>query len=225
MPMIDAPCDGCPQVRLQNHMQRARVRRKWWQTSSQQIMGGCEEKTGASVFGVVQQFRLADVHLREDNAQVLFRVGKQRDGYFTNKGILQKANHAMDILDKDYPDDEHVFFYDNAKTHTARRPDALSARNMPVKPPKSSATNFLCAIKTPDGITHKILMQDGRFLDGMPQSFYFPEGHPQAGLFKGMRCIIQEHISAGADLPDPTKLLAQCRKFKCLPGATKCCGC
>jgi hypothetical protein len=66
-------------------------------------------------------------------------------------------------------------------------------------------------------------MQDGQFLDGTSQSFYFPDSHPQAGLFKGMRHIIQERISHGANLPDPTKLLAQCREFKCLPGATECC--
>ena len=28
---------------------------------------------------------------------------------------------------KAYPDEEHVFFYNNAKTHTACWPDALSA--------------------------------------------------------------------------------------------------
>jgi len=155
----------------------------------------------------------------------MFKAGKNRDGYFTNDEILEQANQAMDILDKDYLDDTHVFFYDNAKTHTARRPDALSAKHMTVKPPKDAASNFLCSVKDSDGAMHKIPMQDGRFLDDTPQSLYFPIGHPQAGLFKGMRIIIQERIDHGSHLPDPTKLLAQCQKFKCAPGQTNCCCC
>jgi hypothetical protein len=155
----------------------------------------------------------------------MFKAGKNRDGYFTNDEILTQANRAMDILDNDYPDDTHVFFYDNAKTHTARRPDALSAWYMTVKPPKDAASNFLCTVKNPDGTIRKVPMQDGQFLDNTPQSFYFPNDHSQASLFKGMRIIIQERIERGARLPDPTKLLAQCPKFKCAPGQTNCCCC
>ena len=66
-------------------------------------------------------------------------------------------------------------------------------------------------------------MQDGKFVDNTSQSFYFPNGHSQAGLFKGMHMIIQEHIEHGSRLPDPTKLLGQCPKFKCAPGQTNCC--
>ena len=137
----------------------------------------------------------------------MFKAGKNQDGYFTNDKILAQANQAMDILDNDYPDDEHVFFYDNAKTHTAHRPDTLSAWYMTVKPPKDVASNFLCTVKNPDGTIQKIWMQDGKFVDNTSQSFYFPNGHSQAGLFKGMRMIIQEHIKRGLHLPDPTNCL------------------
>lgn len=129
----------------------------------------------------------------------------------------------MDILNKDFPDDTHWFFYNNAKTHTTRRPDALSARHMTVKPPTSISKNFLCNVKTPDGSQTRVQMQDGYFADGTRQSFYFPTNHPQSGLFKGMHNIIQECIDRGANLPNPTKLLAQCKDFKCAPRATDCC--
>jgi len=91
------------------------------------------------------------------------------------------------------------------------------------QPNKKITKNFLCSVKTMDGSIDKICMQDGHFLDGMWQLFYFPDGHQQAGLFKGMHQIIQECISHGANLPDPTNLLAQCPEFKCLLGVATCC--
>jgi hypothetical protein len=153
-----------------------------------------------------------------------FRPGAKRDGYYTTAKILDHATEAMDILDKTRPHERHVFGYDNATTHTARAPDALSARHMVVKPPtpKSKKTNFLCAVNTANGVQY-VRMRDGTFADGTSQSLYFPEGHPQAGIFKGMRILIQERIAKGAVLPNPDKLKAECRGFKCLPGRTDCC--
>jgi hypothetical protein len=58
---------------------------------------------------------------------VLFKAGKNRDGYFSNKDVLHQANNAMTLLEKTYPGDVHILVYDNAKTHTACRSDALSA--------------------------------------------------------------------------------------------------
>jgi len=186
-------------------------------------MAGCKQTMGESQAIIAMKTTYSQIIFSNDSARVMFKAGKNRDGYFTNDEILEQANRAMDILDKDYPDDTHVFFYDNAKTHTVRRPDALSARHMTVKPPKDAASNFLCSVKDSNSAVRKVPMQDGRFLDDTPQSFYFPNGHPQAGLFKGMRIIIQERIDHGSRLPDPTKLLAQCQKFQCAPGQTDCC--
>ena len=83
----------------------------------------------------------------------------------------------MDILNNNYPDDEHAFFYDNAKTHTASQPDALSTQYMTVKPPKDAASNFLCTVKNPDSTIQKIRMQDSEFVDNTLQPFYFPNSH------------------------------------------------
>ena len=108
---------------------------------------------------------------------------------------------------------------------TAHQPDALPTWYMTFKPPKDVASNFLCTVKNPDGTIQTILMQDGEFVDNTPQSFYFPNGHSQASLFKGICMIIQECIECGSHLPDPMKLLGQCPKFKCTPGQTNCCCC
>ena len=79
----------------------------------------------------------------------MFKAGKNRDGYFTNDEILAQANRAMDILNNDYPDDEHVFFYDNAKTHTVCQPDTLSARYMTVKSPQGCSLQLLVHSQKP----------------------------------------------------------------------------
>jgi hypothetical protein len=66
----------------------------------------------------------------------MFKAGKNQDGHFTNDEILAQADQAIDILNKEYLDDTHVFFYDNTKTHMVCRPNTLSAQHMTVKTPK-----------------------------------------------------------------------------------------
>jgi len=66
-----------------------------------------------------------DISSRDDC--ILFKVGKTHEGYFTNTEILAQANHAMDIIDRNYPHKDHIFFHDNSKMHTACWPDALTA--------------------------------------------------------------------------------------------------
>jgi hypothetical protein len=61
------------------------------------------------------------------SAQHLFQAGKSRDGYFTNEDILEHIQMAMDILDQDYPHEEHVFLFDNATIHLKRADNTLSA--------------------------------------------------------------------------------------------------
>jgi len=58
------------------------------------------------------------------------------------------------------------------------------------------------------------------FLDGTPQALYFPEGHPRAGVFKGMTYILEER-----GLVKESKLHAECKNFKCAPPAIDCCCC
>jgi hypothetical protein len=59
------------------------------------------------------------------------RLEKNREGYFTNTNILNHTTAAMDILDKDYSDEDHVLIFDNASTHLKREEDASSATKMP----------------------------------------------------------------------------------------------
>ncbi|TFK47338.1 hypothetical protein OE88DRAFT_1714535 [Heliocybe sulcata] len=154
-----------------------------------------------------------------EGVRITWKPGKNRDGYFTTEDVLEQATRAMDILNKHYPDEDHIFVYDNATTHFARRPDALSACKMPMNPLKDK--NFLCEIKNLNTNSKTfICMQDGQFTDGTPHVFY-----DEHGWFKGMRRIIEECVDMGARIPDPreSRLLAQCPKFKCPPGRKDCC--
>ncbi|KZP06115.1 hypothetical protein FIBSPDRAFT_914755 [Athelia psychrophila] len=163
-------------------------------------------------------------------ARVLFKAGKNRNGYFTNTDILAQAHKAMDILEQFYPDEDHVLVFDNATTHHKHADGALSARHMPKKPLTSLETNWLvrvkvrdengCEVVKPNGklVTTEVLMEDGWFADGSRQSLYFEPGHPQAGLFKGMSMILQER-----GLVKESQLHVECKNFKCPQDATSCC--
>jgi hypothetical protein len=165
------------------------------------------------------------------SARVLIRPGVRRDGYFTNDDIIAQATKAMDILEEYYPDDDHIFVYDNATTHLKRAQDSISARRMPMNTSKPGK-NWL--VKTPslDESGHQIFsskgekvmtpiqMAPGSFADGTPHSFYFPEGHTCASQFKGMRVILEERGFPASEL---NSLKRECKGFHCPAGRTNCC--
>jgi len=153
-------------------------------------------------------------------ARVLFKAGKNREGYFTNENILEQTENAMNIVEKYYPQDDHIFIFDNATTHLKRPDTALSARKMTKGPKENFGVEVSVIVNgkpqyKPDGKPQKrtIPMGPGKFADGTPQSFYEDDG-----TFKGMTKILKER-----GLTEEAKLKAQCDKFKCKPNATACC--
>ena len=166
----------------------------------------------------------------KESARVVIRPGAQRDGYFTNNDILAQVTIAMDILQKHYPEDDHIFVFDNAPTHLKRSDTALSARKMPLltsKPDKNwlvetpSLDELGCQLYGPNGkkLMKKVEMCPGTLPDGSPQSFYFPEGHQSAGYFKGMKVILEER-GFGDQIRG---LKRECPQFRCPPGRVDCC--
>jgi hypothetical protein len=188
---------------------------------------------GASL--MVADFVSADygwLRFHGESARVLFKAGKNREGYFTNTEILAQVTAAMDILDKHAPLEKHIFMFDNATTHLKRADDALSARKMPKNPSPSKAGNLPFGVErtvigsngkrvyAPDGklLKERVQMANAAFSDGRPQALYFPPGHPQAGSFKGMAIILEER-----GFTDARKLRSECLKFDCPKGTTNCC--
>jgi hypothetical protein len=127
---------------------------------------------------------------RKDRVRELFPAGKNHDGYFSASDVCKQIKHAMDILDKHYSGEDHVFVFDNSPTHTKRGAGAPSALRMPKFSPKSN--NFLVETTNEEGKKIEVPMTGGLFRNGEPQSFYWPEGHQRAGWFKGMAEIAKE---------------------------------
>jgi hypothetical protein len=63
-------------------------------------------------------------------------------------------------------------------------------------------------------------MEDAQFTDGLKQALYFEPGHPRVGLFKGMTILLEEQ-----GMIKESKLLAQCKDFKCADKKANCCQC
>jgi len=136
----------------------------------------------------------------------------------------------MDILEKHYPNEDHVLVFDNAKTHLKRADDALSACHIWKTPSPSLEENFGIWVNQkdfdgkpvygPNGkvLKMKVWMEDATFADGWCQSLYFKPGHPQAGLFKGMSVLLQE-----CGMNHEANLRAECKNFQCPKDQTSCC--
>jgi hypothetical protein len=67
-------------------------------------------------------------------AQVIFKAGKNHEGYFTNEDILKQASNTMD--QQHHADQDHVLVFNNTTTHLKCADDALSARHMPKFSPR-----------------------------------------------------------------------------------------
>ncbi|OCH88550.1 hypothetical protein OBBRIDRAFT_813579 [Obba rivulosa] len=133
-------------------------------------------------------------------ARVYFKAGKNRDGYFTHEEILAQAENAITILKQHFSEDDHILIFDNARTHVKRADDALSARKMP-KFISKEGSNWGVKVTTQDS--------NGKIL-------YGSNGKPLKE--QGMAVILQERGFHGI-----AKKNAECKGFKCPPGATDCC--
>jgi hypothetical protein len=64
-------------------------------------------------------------------ARIIFKAGRNRDGWFDADDLLQQVDKAIDIfegLTKGWA--QGLFLFDNAPSHQKRAPNAISARNM-----------------------------------------------------------------------------------------------
>ncbi len=52
------------------------------------------------------------------SACVEIKPGKNRDGYFSNDDLLAQVQCAIDLICKLYPNNDHIFVFDNAHSHS-----------------------------------------------------------------------------------------------------------
>jgi hypothetical protein len=146
-----------------------------------------------------------ELNFLTSKARVVFKAGKNRDGYFSANDLLKQVENAIDIFEnKTSGFATGLFMFDNAPSHQRRVPDALSARKMPKNPNKDW-------VRTKGGPR----MRNKWFgPEETAQSFYFPDDHrTMPGWFKGMELIVRER-----GLCPSEGLKAQCNGFKCIAG-------
>lgn len=166
----------------------------------------------------------------KESAWVLFKAGKSCDEYFSNEEILAQCQKAMDIVQASWPNEDHMFVFDNVTTHLKRPDGSLSAWKMPKGIPKVG-TNWGVEVMVrnsagkiiyfTDGKPSKtkIRMANGTFKDGSAQPFHFPKGHARGGVFKGMATILEER-----GYSNMSNVQAECKpNFTCKPGIPHCC--
>jgi hypothetical protein len=115
----------------------------------------------------------------KQSTRVLFKAGKQCEGYFTNKDILNHASSVMDILDIDYSHEDYVLVFDNTTTHLKHEEDALSATKMPKFTPKVGR-NWGVKVDELDEDCNTIHGTDGKVLKIQVRidNAKFTDGHP-----------------------------------------------
>lgn len=131
----------------------------------------------------------------------------------------------MDIVQKHYPNDQHIFVYDNATIHTKRPATAPTSTKMTKNPSKKFGADVTVTIDgkiqyTANGKPQKrtVQMGPGILPNGQPHYFYDTPSTTVLGTFKGMTKLLQER-----GLTEEAKLNGSCKNFKCATGATRCC--
>jgi hypothetical protein len=135
----------------------------------------------------------------QSEARILFKPGKNRDGWFSASHLLEQVEHAIDIFEGiTRGRAQGLFVFDNAPSHQKRADDALSARRMVkgVSPTFYSAAKFSLSSAPRKGwVLHLggARMRNSMLPTGESQPLYFADDHPSMpGWFKGMETIIRE---------------------------------
>jgi hypothetical protein len=73
-------------------------------------------------------------------ARIVFKPGKNRDGYFDSKELIAQVDRAIEIFEAKDGLAQGLFMFDNAPSHLKRAEDAISATKMV----KSAYFFFFC---------------------------------------------------------------------------------
>jgi len=155
-------------------------------------------------------------------------VERARDGYFTNDDIITHTTSTMDILDKHYPNEEHVLVFDNATTPSQNARKTLSlcsqnAENSRQKPRSQLGSGsqwgrwrWKNLFTTPMGRFSKVRVNMGDTKAKGRNGTVFILGlrvMSELGCSKAWAAILEER-----GFTDTMKLKAQCKDFKLQEG-------
>jgi hypothetical protein len=79
------------------------------------------------------------------DARVIFKAGKNRDGWFDSDALLAQVDRAIDVFEgKTNGNAQGLFLFDNAPSHQKRAGDAISARKMVKSVLIASHHGYMC---------------------------------------------------------------------------------
>jgi len=183
-------------------------------------------------------------------AWIIFKAGKNRDGFFDADDLLRQVDKAIDIfegLTKGWA--QGLFLFDNAPSHQKRAPDAISARSM-VKGASTLSVSYHRHYRCSRWVLHARTMcgRAAAFLVFQLTSFtgpkqgwthqpngphmrsrILPNGEPQSFYFPedhpsmpGWFKGMEVIIREHGLWPEGGDLLTQCLGFHCPPGRADC---
>jgi len=144
-------------------------------------LGWLKSKDGLVLVAFLKNEKLTR-EFRSQEAWVVFKAGKNRDGYFDCADLCAQTEKAIELFEDNFPGTAMAAFgFDNAPGHQKQADDALSACHMPKFPKKWHRKHSWCK------------MRHGTLPNGCAQDFYFPDTHKHMpGWFKGMKLILEE---------------------------------
>ncbi|KAB5589655.1 hypothetical protein CTheo_6910 [Ceratobasidium theobromae] len=157
------------------------------------------------------------------DAQVIFRAGKNQDGWFGTVDVVKQLSHAMSIIKRQYPNEDHMFIFNNATIHTKLPETTPNVSKMTLGPSQKVKGEEI----RPSGQKIKVDYAPAVLPNGTIQYLYYPLDHPIEklwGAFKGIAQILEER-----GVQDARKLKLVCpagdsqKGQGCQPTATNCC--
>lgn len=138
------------------------------------------------------------------NCTYFLQGGTGCDGYMTNDDVLEQLEAAIAIVKEFYPDEDHVFVYNNAPTHLKREDGELTAARMPKGPSETFGVDVDMVNPATGKPVHdenkkkrkeKVRMANSKLHDGSIQMFYYPNDYEVVelrGHFKGTEVLLTE---------------------------------
>ncbi|KIM87773.1 hypothetical protein PILCRDRAFT_48496, partial [Piloderma croceum F 1598] len=147
------------------------------------------------------------------DARRIIYPGKNHDGWWDLKQLMDQTEDAVDIFEHLHPDKVGVWLFDCSSAHEGLAADALNVNNMNVNPggKQKHLRSTVIPLNNP---APKPGQRDTR---GMVQDMVYPQDHPTPelrGQPKGMKSVLQERVSeadlAQAEEPDAPERDAWC---------------
>ena len=133
-----------------------------------------------------------------DSCKIIY-PGKNHDGWWDLKQLMDQMTHAIDIFEYLHPDKVAIWLFDCSSAHEGLAEDALNVNNMNVNPGGKQRHLRTTTIPT-NNPPPKPGRSDTR---GRLQEMVYPPDHPDPnlrGLAKGMKAVLQERESVWDEL-------------------------